>query len=145
MAGRGPAPKDPAQRRNAHAPKRGDWVDLPAENRAKPPALPRPSPKGGWSARSRRAWAAWWADPVSLLWGPADVHAVEEVLYLQEEFVGRSTASLANAVRLRLETLGLTEKGKRDNRWRIATDELAAARSEPETPSAQRRTALKVV
>lgn len=126
MAGRGPAPKLPEERRDGHQKRRGEWIELPAVNPAKPPAMPT-APKGGWSVGTRSAWKAWWADPVSLCWTPADVENVRALAYLHHE-VERGKSSAAPEVRLRLDGLGLTQKGKRDFRWRIVTDEVAGAR-----------------
>lgn len=130
MAGRGPAPKAEAQRRNFTKPKRGEWVDLPAENTAKPPVMPR-APRGGWATGTRSAWRAWWCDPASLMWSPADRSALEQLATLHHD-LERGKISLAGEVRLRMDSLGLTQKGKRDFRWRIvepAAEKPAAARS----------------
>jgi len=56
-------------------------------------------------------------DPVTGTYGPADVAWAVDLAYVHEEFV-RGRWSLAGEVRLRLDGLGLTPKGKRDLRWR---------------------------
>lgn len=142
MAGRGPAPKQPEQRRRTNAPARGEWVDLPpvpksAKDRALPALPKRPTHIGGWSTRTRAIWAAWREDPATTQYGPAEVAAAVELAWLFEEYVRESTGKLASEVRQRMDGLGLTPKGKRDLRWRVpgvdvavteAPDELAAAR-----------------
>ena len=121
MAGRGPAPKAPEQRRNHHAPQRGEWTDLPAEiTRAVLPNLPsRGKGQGTWSARTRAAWKSWRADPVTSQYGPADVQLAIDLAWLYEQWVRDPTASLAGEIRQRQDALGLTPKGRQDRRWRM--------------------------
>lgn len=108
MAGRGPAPKPKDQRRRYNQPARGEWVDLsPLEK----PVLP--AAKRGWSARVKRLWSAWRADPVTSQYSPSDRAAIFE---LAERFDDLAP----NEQRLRMDGLGLTPKGKRDLRWRTA-------------------------
>jgi hypothetical protein len=124
MAGQGPAPQQNRQR--AGAPARGDWTTLPAEVE-KPvlPALPkRRKSEGTWSARSRRAWEAWKRDPATTQFGPADIQSAVDVIYLYEE-MARGQVKLAPEIRLRLDGLGLTAKGKRDLRWRVGDAKAA--------------------
>jgi hypothetical protein len=114
MAGRGPAPKAPDERRNTTAPQRGEWVDLAplAE-----PVLPE-LPDGEWSVATRMLWAAWRVDPVTSQYSPADIAYAIETICLREAM----TPSTANEIRLRSDALGLTPKGKRDLRWRIVEE-----------------------
>lgn len=112
MAGRGPAPKDPAQRAGHVVPQRGEWTDIPKTRRGPIPKLPSGAV---WSARTRAAWKAWWRDPAATQWTPADV---DNVLYLAELF-NLGAVAIANELRLRMDGLGLTQKGKRDLRWRV--------------------------
>jgi hypothetical protein len=118
MAGRGRAPKPPEQRRNRTPPARGEWVDLPELEKAVLPLLPkRPKGTGKWSARTRSAWMAWRADPVTAQYGPADIQAAIDLAYVYEEWVrGRP---VADEIRQRQDRLGLNPKGKRDLRWRL--------------------------
>lgn len=130
MAGRGPAPKDPAQRRRRNEPARGEWVDL--EPLAEPVLAAKLPPRGrgagSWSARTRAMWKAWRADPATGMYGPAEIAAVVELAWLFEAAVrGEEKQS---EVRLRMDGLGLTPKGKRDLRWRPPSE-----RTEPAAPS----------
>ena len=115
----GPAPKQPSQRRRRNAPAGGEWIELPStvEKPILPP-LPRRS-KGRWSARTRQTWDAWRRDPATAQYGPADVHYALDTIRLQEE-CARGRHSLAGEIRLRMDGLGLTPKGKRNLRWRVA-------------------------
>src|SRR5690554_6445262 len=104
MAGRGPAPKPNRRRRNE--PARGDWVDLEPLDR---PVLP-PLPRGGkWTAEARAAWKAWREDPVTSQYTPADIAYALDAIRLYNKM----TPKTASEVRLRMDALGLTPKGKR--------------------------------
>lgn len=141
MAGRGPAPQEVRRRRNE--PARGDWVDLEPLEAPVLPELPK-LPRGEkWRAQTRVTWEAWRQDPVTALWSPADVaHALDTILLHNQ-----MTASTANEVRLRMDGLGLTPKGKRDLRWRIREREHEdAPRSRRRSPGLEaRRARLSVV
>lgn len=138
MAGHGPAPKDPAQRRNHHAPQRGEWVDLPPLDAPMLPELP--DREDGWFESTREMWEAWQSDPVTSQWSPADVAFALQTIRLIDH-----PKAPPNEVRLRMDTLGLTPKGKRDLRWRIVEPMAAApARKRPAAASG-RRARLSVV
>ena len=129
MAGRGPAPKPAGQRRRRNVPLRGEWVDLEPLRK---PVLPKADPE--WSVRAKEAWAAWRADPVTARYGPSDLFAVRELARLISD-----DETAAAELRLRMDGLGLTPKGKRDLRWR-----LPEAGGEADAPLADVRP-LKVV
>lgn len=135
MAGSGPAPKFPEQRRNRNEKQRGEWVDIPAHGVDVPPM-----PDGAWSARSIAAWSSWWSDPAATQWTESQFDEVVVLLALTEEF-WQGNYTRANEMRLRSDGLGLTQKGKRDLRWRIGEGE---APPKPK-PAAKRRSRLKVV
>lgn len=115
MAGRGPAPKDPSQRRRYNQPARGEWVDL------EPLAAPILPEAGDWSGRVKRLWDAWREDPVTSQYGPADLAAVWD---LADQFEGLSETTQT----ARLDRLGLTPKGKRDLRWRTVAEAETVAK-----------------
>src|SRR4051812_29602688 len=104
--GRGPAPKDPSQRRRYNQPARSEWVELKPLER---PVLPHAG--RGWGVNARRAWRAWSMDPVTTQWGPADVFAAQELCRLYDRLAPAEW-------RQRADALGLSPKGKRDLRWR---------------------------
>ncbi len=137
MAGRGPAPKDPSARRRRTAPLRGEWTDLPEKSGVKRPALPRFRGKGGWPAECKMAWDAWWSDPAASQWTPADRVSVYRLL----DLLWQSSVKLSvNAeVRLRMDGLGLSPKGKRDLRWRVNTDPAHADGPAPDELAARRK------
>jgi hypothetical protein len=124
MAGRGPAPKDPSQRRRANAPARGEWVDLPP---LKEPVLPELPVTGGaqWHPETVEMWTAWRADPVSAQWSEADVAYALQTIRLMD------AGAPPNELRLRMDSLGLTPKGKRDLRWRLVSEAPAVEAPRP--------------
>lgn len=127
----GPAPKDKSERRNRVVPQRGEWVDLPLENTRRTPPMPKPEPEDGWSVGAIHGWECIHRDAVSLCWEPADELLVRALIYLIDD-LDRGKFAVAAEVRLRMDGLGLTQKGKRDMRWRVKRDELDAKREEPE-------------
>jgi hypothetical protein len=138
MAGMGPAPKDPAQRRRRNAPARGEWVHLKPLAKPVLPTLPkRGQYEGPWSARTRDAWAAWRQDPVTGTYSSADIAAAVELAWLFEAAVhGKEKTS---EVRLRMDGLGLTPKGKRDLRLRLLSENDEPAEVIPLKTAALRR------
>lgn len=135
MAGTGPAPKAQEERRNRNPPGRGEWVDLAPLERAVLPELP----DGEWPPATREAWAAWRSDPVSSQYSAADIAYALDTIRLHAAM----TPSSASEVRLRMDALGLTPKGKRDLRWRITE---AGEKSKPPARSgASKRAHLTAV
>lgn len=121
MAGHGPAPKAPEERASYKVPERGDWLTLPPLARK---VLP-PLPKGEWSARTRRIWNAWRASWVTAAYGPDEVAMAVELAYLFEAMVENTDYKSAGEVRQWMDRLGLTLKGKRDLRLRLAPTDAA--------------------
>ena len=140
MAGVGPAPKDAAARRRRNQPERGDWVTLQPLERPVLDPLPQLDDETLWSARTAETWEAWRHDPVSATWSPADrAYAMDTILIHQMVF-GLDDAARANELRLRMDSLGLTPKGKRDLRYRIAdADDDSDAGQPPAKGAKQRR------
>lgn len=116
----GPAPKPKSQRVNRNEKLRGELTKIFPPS-GKPPSLPaRGKGRGQWSARTRRAWEAWWSDPASTMWGPGDVDLVEHLADVYEEWVRVPKAAFAAEARQLRDLLGLTPKGKQDRRWVVA-------------------------
>jgi hypothetical protein len=139
MAGNGPAPAD--DRRRSNAPARGEWKDLdPLEV----PVLPElPEIEDGWRADTFAAWTAWREDPVTSQYSPSDIAYALDTIRLHQAM----TPTSANEIRLRMDALGLTPKGKRDLRWRIKEPGGGTAQPEPRhrKKSSARRGRLSVV
>lgn len=139
MAGRGPAPKDPALRRNTAAPQRGEWVTIPASHDGPVPKLPtRRRGEGAWTAGTQRAWRGWWQDGASLHWTSADHESVVMLARLVQA-VEEGELKHAAEVRIRMDGLGLTPKGKRDLRFRVADDVPTVAAVAPVAELEDRR------
>lgn len=127
----GPAPKDPSQRRRRNAPARGEWVDLPELDK---PVLPD-LPDGDWSERTKDAWTRWRSDPATTQYSSAAISQAINLLYLYEGWVQGDEKY--SEVRLTMDGLGLTPKGKRDLRWR-APQETTEEPSRPRPSSTSR-------
>lgn len=120
MAGAGPAPAETRRRKNT--PARGEWIDLPALDEPILPDLPRRAKgAGAWSARTKAMWSGWRQDRATTQYGPGTIALAIQLAYLFEDYV-RGNEKFSE-VRLVMDGLGLTEKGKRDLRWRVARDE----------------------
>ena len=117
MAGKGPAPKHPHLRARANVPERGDWQVLDREPFKKPPPLPRPYPRGGWSAKAKGAWQRWWASPMAPMWDEGDYELVDILLKMVHDWWEDPTTTQATQMRLTMDTLGLTVKGRQDRHW----------------------------
>jgi len=116
----GPVPKQAANRRNRNPKVRGEWIEI-REPTSKPPALPkRGTGRGQWSARTRKAWKAWWKDAAVTQWGPADIDLVEHLADVYEEWIRSGRAAHAAEARQLRDQLGLSPKGKQDRRWKVA-------------------------
>lgn len=122
MAGQGPAPADPATRRRRNEPTRGEWVDLPPLEK---PVLPElaAGEDDPFPPETRAAWEAWRSDPVTAQYSAADIAYALDTIRLHAAMTPTSAAE----VRLRMDALGLTPKGKRDLRWRVGEKSEAAA------------------
>lgn len=116
----GPAPKDAGSRRRRNAPAGGEWADLPELDRPVLPALPRRPKKDPWSPRVRAMWNAWRRDPATGCFGPADIEYAIDTAYLAECQARQPTSSLAGELRLRMDGMGLTPKGRQNLRLRFA-------------------------
>ena len=134
MAGIGPAPKARRQRRGT--PLRGEWVDLPPLQKAILPELP----DGEWSDRTRNAWAAWTADPVTSQYSAADIQAAIDLAYTYEQWVDKPTPGISSEMRQRQDRLGLNPKGKRDLRWRVG-----GPSEKVDTPAPKKQRRLRAV
>jgi hypothetical protein len=133
MAGNGPAPKLPEQRRHRAEPQRGEWVTLPRERREVPDL-----PPGEWHDRAAAAWSHWWSDPAATQWSDSQFDELVALLALSDEF-WQGNRTRAAEMRLRMDGLGLTLKGKRDLRWRAPDDDEAAPPARPKAGAARRK------
>jgi hypothetical protein len=56
------------------------------------------------------------------MWGTFDIQSAIDLAYLHNEWVGGGPTSLVAEIRQREDRLGLSQKGLRDLRWRIAEE-----------------------
>jgi hypothetical protein len=93
---------------------RGEWRDCP--RLADPPVLPplaETLPDEAWPAATLELWEGWRHDGATTLWTPADFARAYDTIRLHA--AGEKAAEL----RLREDSLGLSQKGKRDLRLRV--------------------------
>jgi hypothetical protein len=140
-----PTPKPPEERRNKAAPRRGEWIDLPAVGDFKKvlPKLPAKMPEGeAWPKQTKEAWEAWQADPTTTQYSPSDINFAQQTILIHAYFTWEPK-KWASELRDRMDRLGLTPKGKRDLRYRLpqyveALDAGEAKRKRAKSGGAQR-------
>lgn len=131
MSGRGQAPKPKTQRVNRHTPTRGEWTTLPDRPYDGPrPTLPRIA--GGLAASSKKTWDRWWSSPMAHLWTEGQWEQLVRAIAIEDQTARllragdlRGLSSLLAELRHLEDNLGISEKGRRDLRWRLPTDQDA--------------------
>lgn len=121
MAGIGPPPKDPSERRRREPPGRGDWVHAPGVGWQHGEVPPPPTKL---LKASRDAWATWMASWVAAHWAPELLPGLRQLIRLYDR-VERGEFQRAGELRLTLEVYGLTPKGVQDRRWKPPAEEEA--------------------
>ncbi len=86
------------------------------------PRLPRV--KGGLLAATKATWEAWWRSPMAHRWHPVGWCQLERLIALSDQLTrqlyrGEMSSPLAKEIRALEDGLGLTEKGRRNLRWRL--------------------------
>jgi hypothetical protein len=132
MAGRGPAPKDPSDRRRRNAPARGEHQAVAGVG-WQHGEIPRPPT--GLTKHSRDVWVLWMGAWWAAHWTPADLPGLELVIRLYDQ-VQRGDYPRATELRLAMDTYGITPKGQQDRRWKPPP----AAMPEDAGPSSGQRT-----
>lgn len=112
MAGNGPAPKLPEQRRRRNAPAAGEWVTLPAD----PYEGPRPPIPDLENLHAVYTWDAWWSSPMAHMWDEGDWPGLVRLILMLD---GNVTLDVMREVRLQEERFGLSPKGRQSLRWRL--------------------------
>lgn len=123
MAGHGPAPKSPEDRRNATAPIRGEWQASPGIGwqHGKIPTAPRPM-----GEPARRAWKTWMRSWFAAHWTPDDLPGLEHAILLYDA-VRKGDYARATELRQMMDSYGITIKGQQDRRWERPKVEPAPA------------------
>lgn len=141
MAGKGPTPKPPEQRRRQNTPAAGEWIRLSEPYSGPIPPLPK---NIGISKVTRDWWKEIWRTPMATQWNQGDIPALIELAILRERLVVDGKVSVASEVRLRSEQFGLTPSGRQQRRWIITEEDAERAAGAPKrTPT--RRGNLRVV
>lgn len=139
MAGKGPAPKKPAERRNRTAPARGEWVTLPVEPYSGDrPDLPRV--KGGLLKATKETWDTWWRSPMAHMWTTSDWPILTQLIVMTDRITRalargeffQGYASMVTEARHLRDQLGITEKGRQDLRWELSGHRSRDAEDETE-------------
>ena len=155
MAGRGPAPKDPAKRARANVDPHGLRVYEAAP--AAQPELPvfdvqvevdgeMSSRVFVWPDATRRWWATWGAEPMAEDFTATDWDFLLDTALLHAKVWGAGDLKLLPELRLRVAKMGATSEDRA--RLRItyaAADEADDKRSRPKSSSRDRRGPLKAV
>lgn len=138
MAGRGPAPKQPAERRRTNRPQAGEW---------------RHAPRGGWQhgehpappakllKTSRETWETWLGAWFAGFWVPDDLPALRQVIRLYDE-VERGNLKVYSQLRLAMDNYGITPKGQQERRWLPPEEEPGEARANGGVASVRRLRAV---
>ena len=114
MAGRGPAPKDPAVRRNRNAKLRGEVIPPPESEGWQHGDVPE-VPEGLMPA-SVTAWSTWFGAWFAAHWSPVDLPGLRQLVRLYDQ-VERGEFHRATELRQLMDNYGITPKGQQDRRW----------------------------
>ena len=155
MAGRGPAPKDPAKRARTNSDPHGLRVYTTGPV-AQPelPAFDVQVEDGGelisqafvWPEATRRWWATWGAEPMAQDFTATDWDFLLDTALLHAKVWGAGDLKLLSELRLRVAKMGATTEDRA--RLRIAyaaADEADEKRTRPKGSARDRRGPLKAV
>lgn len=130
----------PADPRSARSERRGDvWTDLPAKSGLRTPRWPLALQ----SSEEKALWTSMWKKPQAVMWKRQGLEfqvANYVRTYLEASEMG-APGSLKTVVLRMEDTLGLSLAGLASLRWRITTDEFAAARAAAAPAAAEERPA----
>lgn len=128
MAGKGPAPKDPSQRRRRN--KTATRALLPAEGRTgETPVWPLPEDDRIGDAELS-LWADLWRLPQAVVWERLGYFR-EVALYVRHQILAEfGSLDHAKEARMRSDRLGLTPDSMRRLQWEVVEDEVGERRQE---------------
>lgn len=155
MAGRGPAPKDPARRARTNSDPHG--MRVYSTDPVSQPELPDfdvQVERDGelfsqtfvWPEATRRWWATWGAEPMAADFTATDWDFLLDTALLHAKVWGHGDLKLLPELRLRVAKMGATQEDRA--RLRItyaAADEADEKRSRPTSSARERRGPLKAV
>jgi hypothetical protein len=128
MAGRGPAPKDPATRRRRNAPS-VPTTTVVTDDVLRGPDLPQPY---SWHPQTRAWWETWRRSPQAQAMTPTDWDFMLDTAVLHSG-MWYGEAKLAAEVRLRVAKFGATPEDRA--RLRLQVDEAPSAAAAVERPA----------
>lgn len=114
MAGKGRAPKDPAQRRRTNTPARGEWTATPGHGWQHGPV---PPPPPGLSDTAKDVWGIWFRSWFAAYWTPDDLPGIYLVVALYDA-VQAGALTRSAELRIQMDAYGMTPKGQQDRRWK---------------------------
>lgn len=126
MAGRGPAPKDPAQRRRRNADPVPTTV-LSDDGRVRGPELPSGY---DWPAQTRRWWETWRASPQAQTLTDTDWDFLLDTALLHAE-LWSGNGQVASELRLRVAKFGATPEDRARLRMQVGEPEGKPAEKKP--------------
>lgn len=125
MAGRGPAAKLRNQRGRPSG--LGEWVRLePLAAPILPPLRDfggAPTGNGQWPKITQMLWNAWRESPVTATWSAEDIALAADTIRLH----AAEPILRAGEIRIRIDNLGLSPKGRRDARLLLPDEQSAEA------------------
>lgn len=137
MAGRGPAPKDPARRARRHR----DPVPttLLRHEAVRPPRWPKARPDGrAWPAATVAWWRTWVRSPQAEHFGSTDWSFLLDTALVHARFV-EGDLDRAGELRLRVAKFGATMEDRARLRMQFAAADEADARRPPAADTARER------
>ena len=155
MAGRGPAPKDPAKRARTNADAHG--MRVYSADPVSQPGLPEfdvQVEKGGdlvsqtfeWPEATRRWWATWGAEPMARDFTATDWDFLLDTALLHAKVWGAGDLKLLPELRLRVAKMGATSEDRARLRITYAqADEADEKRTRTKSSARERRGPLKAV
>ena len=140
MAGRGPLPKPPSERRNRIVKVRGEMVAASGTGWQHPPFPVCPE---GLKPASEEAWRTWFAAWFAARWTPSDLPGLRTLILTYDQ-VERGEFQRGPELRMLMDTYGITPKGQQDRRW-LAPKVDDAPKSETPTSTDPRFARLRSV
>lgn len=134
MAGRGPAPKDPAQRRRRNAPPAPIAV-LATDGSLHGPALPDDALPGPWHPRTLAWWDTWRRSPQAQTFTATDWDFLIDTALMHHTMWSAGRWEFASELRLRAAKFGATPEDRM--RLRIQVTPPGAAKPAEEKPASR--------
>ena len=140
MAGRGPAPKDPARRARQNKMMASQVIEMPAtpvDHTTLPDDL---LPDGDvWHPATLRWWRRWTGSPLAKSLPEVDWSELEATAVLHHEYMRKRSFTLASELRLRMQKFGATPEDRMRLRILVAEADDKDSRRPAASDGAARR------